>query len=82
MVQLTSKEPLTYTDLQQDSATLAAAGVAHGDLVYLLYHFERDVAPVYKRPEFEQRPYGGLYPHGVLPCVLRPVTGSRNLEHC
>ena len=62
VLQLTSKEPLTFTDLQQDSAPLAASGVAHGDLVYLLYHFERDVAPIYKRPEYEQRSFGVRWP--------------------
>ena len=57
-LQLTSKEPLTFTDLQRDGARLAAAGVAHGDLVYLLYHFERDVAPAVKKTAFESRPFG------------------------
>ena len=57
-VQLTTKEPETFTDLQADSAALSALGVAHGDMVYLLYHFERSVQPAYRRSDFEKRPFG------------------------
>jgi len=59
-VQLTTKEPEVFTDLQGDAAALSSLGVAHGDMVYLLYHFERDVRPAYQRSEFEKRPFGAL----------------------
>ena len=43
--QLTAKDagPATFGDLQDDGAALGALGVAHGDVVFLLYHFEREV---------------------------------------
>lgn len=43
--QLTAKGagPASFGDLQNDAAPLAALGVAHGDMVFLLYHFEREV---------------------------------------
>eukprot|EP00955_Chlamydomonas_euryale_P099943 365252-Chlamydomonas_euryale.AAC.30 len=40
-------------DLAKDSVSLQSAGIAHGDMVYLLYGFERDVEPVYKKNVFE-----------------------------
>lgn len=69
-LQLTSKEPMTFADLQRDGTRLAAAGVAHGDLVYLLYHFERDVAPAVKRSEYERRPFGALRLLAPYPCSV------------
>ena len=57
-LQLTTKEPEVFTDLQADAAKLASVGVAHGDMVYLLYHFERDVRPAYQKSDFEKRPFG------------------------
>ena len=47
-----------FTDLQGDAARLSSLGVAHGDMVYLLYHFERSVRPAYQRSAFEKRPFG------------------------
>lgn len=44
--QLTAKDQAAlarFADLADDGAALRALGVAHGDLVFLLYHFERQV---------------------------------------
>lgn len=55
---LTTKDPRKFTDLADQNATLAALGVQHGDLIFLLYHFERQVEPVYKKSVFETREFG------------------------
>jgi hypothetical protein len=56
--QLTSREPEQFTDLARGGRTLKAAGVAHGDMVYLLYDFVRQVEPAYKKTPLEARPFG------------------------
>ncbi|KAG2487432.1 hypothetical protein HYH03_013999 [Edaphochlamys debaryana] len=45
---LTSKEPYSFRDMAVDDAKLKSLGVAHGDMVYLLYSFERQVEPAVK----------------------------------
>lgn len=55
---LTSKDPSAFTDVLSNDGSLRDLGVHHGDLVYLLYHFERQVAPVVTRHEWEKRPFG------------------------
>ncbi|KAL4856070.1 NPL4-like protein 1 [Chlorella vulgaris] len=55
---LTSKEPSTFTDMQGDTASLQQLGVQHGDMVFLLYHFEREVAPAVKKADWQKRPFG------------------------
>lgn len=59
-LQLTSREPEQFHDLASSAQPLQAAGVAHGDMVYLLYDFVRTVEPVYKRTALEERPFGEL----------------------
>ena len=44
--------------LGPDSAPLSALGVAHGDLLYLLYQSERDVAPTVRKTELDRHPFG------------------------
>lgn len=58
--QLTAKDAsaATFPDMQNDAAPLAALGVAHGDMVFLLYHFEREVAPAVQKSDWEKRPFG------------------------
>ena len=60
--QLTSREPEQFTDLARGGRTLKSAGVAHGDMVYLLYDFVRQVEPVYKKTPLEARPFGERHP--------------------
>ncbi|PRW57867.1 NPL4 1 [Chlorella sorokiniana] len=55
---LTTKDPSSINDLQADGAGLAQLGVQHGDMVFLLYGFEREVAPVVKKADWEKRPFG------------------------
>ncbi|KXZ49382.1 hypothetical protein GPECTOR_21g608 [Gonium pectorale] len=45
---LTSKEPYSFRDMAINDATLKSLGVSHGDMVYLLYSFERQVEPAVK----------------------------------
>lgn len=45
-------------DMVDDQAALTSVGVHHGDMVYVLYHFERNVDPAYKPSPFEQRQFG------------------------
>ncbi|GLC39288.1 hypothetical protein PLESTB_001573700 [Pleodorina starrii] len=45
---LTSKEPYSFRDLAINDASLKSQGVSHGDMVYLLYSFERQVEPAVK----------------------------------
>ena len=42
-----------FRDLANDSASLKAAGIAHGEMIYMLYSFERQVEPAYKKSAFE-----------------------------
>lgn len=56
--QLTSREPEQFTDLARGGRPLGAAGVAHGDMVYLLYDFVRQVEPAYRKTPLEARPFG------------------------
>lgn len=55
---LTAKDLAPFKDLKELRATLKSKGVQHGDLLYLLYHFEREVEPVYKKSAFESRRFG------------------------
>lgn len=57
---LTTKEDprATYRDLLDDSASLASSGISHGDMVFMLYSFERQVEPAYKKSNFETRAFG------------------------
>ncbi|GAB4815563.1 hypothetical protein N2152v2_002609 [Parachlorella kessleri] len=55
---LTTKDVSRYNDLAAHSRALKQLGVQHGDLVYLLYHIQRDVQPAVKRTEFDSRPFG------------------------
>ncbi|PSC72970.1 NPL4 1 [Micractinium conductrix] len=57
---LTAKEEQvpSFTDMQGDGAPLQQLGVAHGDMVFLLYHFEREVQPAVKKSDWEKRPFG------------------------
>mmetsp|Transcript_20771 Transcript_20771/g.62557 ORF Transcript_20771/g.62557 Transcript_20771/m.62557 type:complete len:413 (-) Transcript_20771:823-2061(-) len=55
---LTSREPEQFTDLEPGRRSAAAAGVKHGDMVYLLTTMERDVAPAHRKSTFESRPFG------------------------
>ena len=43
----------TFRDLANDNASLKAAGIAHGEMIYMLYSFERQVEPAYKKSVFE-----------------------------
>ena len=74
-LQLTSREPEQFTDLATSQKQLKAAGVAHGDMVYLLYDFVRQVEPAYKKTPLEARPFGERAPEAqrdvVLPCLSR-----------
>ena len=58
-MQLTTKgDPATeFRDMINDGAPLSSMSVAHGSLVHLLYHFERQVEGV-KLSEFDRRPFG------------------------
>ena len=47
-----------FSDLSNDSASLRAAGVAHGDMLYMLYSIERQVEPAYRKSVFECEPRG------------------------
>ena len=58
LIQLTSREPEQFVDLARGGRTLKSAGVAHGDMVYLLYDFVRQVEPAYKKTPLEARPFG------------------------
>ena len=44
--------------LSGPSATLESLNVSHGEIIYLLYHFERTVEPAVKLKEFDRRPFG------------------------
>lgn len=55
---LTAKDPSPYTDMADNSKTLQQLGFANGELVHLLYHFERQVQAVAKPSDFERRPFG------------------------
>mmetsp|Transcript_35576 Transcript_35576/g.79001 ORF Transcript_35576/g.79001 Transcript_35576/m.79001 type:complete len:414 (+) Transcript_35576:354-1595(+) len=55
---LTSKSPQEVPQLQPDSAALKAAGVAHGEMLYMLYSIERQVEPVYRKSVLETRRFG------------------------
>ena len=50
--------PQAFADLSNDSASLRAAGVAHGDMLYMLYSIERQVEPAYRKSVFECEPRG------------------------
>ncbi len=39
--------------LDDGSLTLAKAGIAHGEMIYMLYQGERQVEPAYKKSVFE-----------------------------
>ncbi|GLI70914.1 hypothetical protein VaNZ11_015942 [Volvox africanus] len=52
---LTTKEPYSFRDLAINDASLKSLGVAHGDMVYLLYSFERQVEPAVK---IAAKPFG------------------------
>ncbi|EFJ40602.1 hypothetical protein VOLCADRAFT_69322 [Volvox carteri f. nagariensis] len=54
---LTSKEPYSFRDLAINDASLRSQGVSHGDMVYLLYSFERQVEPAV-RPAGRSKPFG------------------------
>jgi len=73
-----------FTDLQGDAAALSSLGVVHGDMVYLLYHFERDVRPAYQRSEFEKRPFGAwpLARHLHRKHTAICVTACNMIHHC
>ena len=47
-----------FADLARGGRPLGAAGVAHGDMVYLLYDFVRQVEPAYRKTPLEARPFG------------------------
>jgi len=47
-------------------ASLESLGVSHGDIIYLLYHFERTVEPAVKLSEFERRPFGSCVTVGDI----------------
>ncbi|KAL4446805.1 hypothetical protein ABPG77_008049 [Micractinium sp. CCAP 211/92] len=57
---LTAKEDALggFTDLLDNHAGLQQLGVTHGDMVFLLYHFEREVAPAVRKADWERRPFG------------------------
>ena len=57
---LTTKDDprATYRDLNDDSASLISRGVSHGEMVFMLYSFERQVEPAYKKSVFESRVFG------------------------
>lgn len=42
-----------FTDMMGDSMPLAALGVSHGDMVFMLVGEERQVEPAYKKGLFE-----------------------------
>ena len=42
----------------KDSLPLRTLGISHGSVVYLLYHFHREVSPAVKYSDFEKRPFG------------------------
>jgi hypothetical protein len=44
--------------LADGNQPLAAAGVQHGALLFLLYHVQREVEPVVKKKDYEKRPFG------------------------
>ncbi|KAI8466686.1 MAG: NPL4 family-domain-containing protein [Monoraphidium minutum] len=44
--------------LPAGDAPLASLGVAHGDMVYMLYHFERQVEPAVAKTLFDRRQFG------------------------
>lgn len=52
---LTSKTPSQHQDMASSSAGLKALGIQHGDMLYMLYGFERQVEPGYKKHILESR---------------------------
>ena len=57
---LTTKEDprAAFRDLADDSASLTSKGISHGEMVFMLYSFERQVEPAYKKSAFETRAFG------------------------
>ena len=43
----------SFQDLSNNSTSLRAAGVAHGDMIFMLYSIERQVEPVYRKSVFD-----------------------------
>ncbi|KAG2443114.1 hypothetical protein HYH02_009527 [Chlamydomonas schloesseri] len=64
---LTSKEPYSFRDMAINDASLKSLGVSHGDMVYLLYSFERQVEPAVK---LTAKPFGA---HMTLNDVMAKV---------
>ena len=62
-----------FTDMINNDAPLSSLNVAHGTVVHLLYHFERQVEGV-KLSEFDKRPFG---PHMT---VSRMVAAQTRIE--
>ncbi len=60
--QLTAVDHETFTDMSLPRMVLKKLGVAHGDVVFMHYPFERAVAPSVHRSAFEARPFGAQPP--------------------
>ncbi|KIZ02156.1 NPL4-like protein 2 [Monoraphidium neglectum] len=56
---LTAKGALDGISLLPDSnAALTSLGVSHGDMLFMLYHFERQVEPAVQKTVFDKRQFG------------------------
>ncbi|GFR49916.1 hypothetical protein Agub_g12024 [Astrephomene gubernaculifera] len=71
---LTSKEPYSFRDMAINDASLKSLGVSHGDMVYLLYSFERQVEPAVKPVA---KPFGA---HMTLSDVMAKVVRIERQE--
>mmetsp|Transcript_19174 Transcript_19174/g.49224 ORF Transcript_19174/g.49224 Transcript_19174/m.49224 type:complete len:413 (-) Transcript_19174:16-1254(-) len=55
---LVTKDPEKFEDMADATYALSALGIRHGEMLYMWYDMERDVEPMYKKSEFEARPFG------------------------
>lgn len=56
---LTAKDaPNGISILPDGAALLSSVGVSHGDIVFMLYHFERHVEPALQKTLFDKRQFG------------------------
>lgn len=57
----------SFQDLSNNSTSLRAAGVAHGDMIFMLYSIERQVEPVYRKSVFDcEWLFGPLWNNNTL----------------
>jgi hypothetical protein len=57
-------------------ATLESLGVSHGDILYLLYHFERNVEPAVKLQNKGKQPFGSCITVGEGAGSGKAATGQ------